>query len=234
VLLLALDTSTSFTAVALLSGARPLAERQLSSGGHSRSLLLLVDELLAEAGRTRGELEGVAVGMGPGSFTGVRIGLSVAKTLAFARGLPLLGISSLRALAENGRELPADEVCPALDALKGEVFSARYRLPSLEPLEPEGARAPADWARALASTSARRAFLGSGAERFREVLTAALGERAVLPAEPGLHRVSAVALGRLALARWERGERDDPQTLEPLYCRLSEAELGHRASDKSD
>ncbi|HSA23961.1 MAG TPA: tRNA (adenosine(37)-N6)-threonylcarbamoyltransferase complex dimerization subunit type 1 TsaB, partial [Myxococcota bacterium] len=153
-----------------------------------------------------------------------------AKLLAFARGLPLLGVSSLRALAENGRGLPAAEVCPALDALKGEVFSARFDLPGLAALEPEGARAPADWARALAAAPVRRVFLGSGAERFRELLASALGAQALVPTEPELHRVSAAALGRLALARLARGERDDPEALEPLYCRLSEAELGHQAS----
>ncbi|HSA21686.1 MAG TPA: tRNA (adenosine(37)-N6)-threonylcarbamoyltransferase complex dimerization subunit type 1 TsaB, partial [Myxococcota bacterium] len=78
-LLLALDTSTAVTAVALLDGERLLAERRQASGGHSRSLLPLVDELLAEAGRAREEIAAVAAGVGPGSFTGVRIGLSVAK-----------------------------------------------------------------------------------------------------------------------------------------------------------
>ncbi len=228
-LLLALDTSTPLTAVALLDGERLLAARRSAAGSHSRSLLPLVDELLAEARRSRRELEAVAAGLGPGSFTGVRIGLCVAKVLAFARALPLVGVSSLRALAENGRGLDGGEVCPALDALKGEVFSARYGLPGLETLEAEGARAPAAWARTLGDAPARRVFLGTGAERYRAELCAVLGDGAAIPAQPELHQISAASLGRLGLARLARGERDDPRTLEPLYCRLSEAELGRRA-----
>lgn len=223
---LALDTATATSAVALLDGDRCLGERQVEAGGHSRGLLALIEELLGEVGWARRELQAVVVGVGPGSFTGVRIGLTVAKTLAYAGGLRLLGVSSLRALAENGRALAADELCPALDALKGEVFSARLR--GAEVLEPEDARAPAAWARGLAAAPARRVFLGSGALRYRELLLELMGEQAIIPDTPGLHRISAAALGRLGAPRLERGERHDPRSLEPLYCRLSEAELGLR------
>ncbi len=229
VIILAFDTATRRTAVALLDGERLLAECSQPAGSHSKTLLFAVDELLRSCGVERGRLEGVAVGIGPGSFTGVRIGLTVAKTLAFARDVPLAGVSSLRALAENGVGL-GDQVCPALDALKSEVYCARYAaegggLDRLVEVEPADARDPRAWAAKLAGEAGTRVLLGSGLERYRTLFDIALGDRLVVPGRPELHRISAAALGRLAMERFVRGEADDPRSLEPMYCRLSEAEL---------
>ena len=225
---LALDTATRDTAVALLDGARCLARACEPSRSHSRTLLPMIDRLLAEAGLRREQIEGVAVGIGPGSFTGVRIGLTVAKTLAYAGGLRLAGVSSLRALAENGRDL-APLVCPAIDALKDEVYGACYRFDADPPAELDApdARAPRAWAGSLANRGDGLVVLGSGLERYREVFAEALGAGLVDP-PPEAHKMDAAALGRLALTRLEQGPHDDPATLEPMYCRLSEAELARK------
>lgn len=226
---LALDTATRDTAVALLDGERLLAEACEPARSHSKTLLPIIDRLLGEAGLEREQLQGLAVGVGPGSFTGVRIGLTVAKSLAHAAGLHLVGVSTLRALAENGRGL-AEVVCPAVDALKDEVYSARYQLGTAGPteLDPPDARAPRTWAEALAATGERLAILGSGFTRYRQVFEDVLGPKLVLPGQDQAHRLSAANLGRLALRRLEQGPHDDPVTLEPTYCRLSEAELARR------
>jgi tRNA threonylcarbamoyladenosine biosynthesis protein TsaB len=233
VLLLALDTATAVSAAALLEDQRLLGEVGQPSRSHSRTLLLAIDELMTGCRRERRELSGIAVGIGPGSFTGVRIGLTLAKTLAFALQIPLLGVSTLRALAENARASEPtprgnDEICVALDALKGEVFCARFaeRGADLEVLQAEAARHPAVWAQELAAGQGARLLLGSGALRYADLLREALGPRAVIPEGDDPHRIRAEAVGRLGLLRLRRGEADDPRTLEPLYCRLSEAELG--------
>lgn len=228
---LALDTATRDTAVALLDGERLLAEAREPSRSHSKTLLPIIDRLVGEAGLEREQLEGLAVGAGPGSFTGVRIGLTVAKTLAYAGGLSLVGVSTLRALAENGRGL-AEVVCPAIDALKGEVYAACYRLDGAGQIEldPPAARAPEAWAASLAANHKRFLVLGSGFTRYRQVFEDVLGSGLIEPEGGDVHRMSAASLGRLARPRLEQGPHDDPATLEPTYCRLSEAELARRRS----
>jgi tRNA threonylcarbamoyladenosine biosynthesis protein TsaB len=213
----------------LLDGDRILAETCQPARSHSQTLLPIITDLLAEAGLEREQLEGLAVGIGPGSFTGVRIGLTMAKALAYAGGLGLVGVSSLQALAENGRGL-APVVCPAIDALKDEVYSACYRFDAsgLTELEPPAARAPQPWAAALAAAHERLVVLGSGFERYQSIFEGALGEHLLVPDAPIAHRMSAGALGRLARPRLEQGPHDDPRVLEPSYCRLPEAELARK------
>jgi tRNA threonylcarbamoyladenosine biosynthesis protein TsaB len=226
-LVLALDTATTITAVALHKDGKLLCEAGEVSRNHSRSLLSTVARLLEEHGETAGDLGAVAAGVGPGSFTGVRIGLALAKTLAFSLGIPLVGLSTLRVLAENGRQSGVDCVCPVLDALKGEVFCATFDMRSgrLYSKQEEAARDPDEWAEWFAETGKRGYFVGSGALRYRDRLKTALGKFAVVPEEEGRHLVRASALAELATQRLARGEQDDPRLLEPSYCRLSEAEL---------
>ena len=227
--LLAMDTATRHCAVALFGPKGLMSEICRETDSHSLSLFEFIDELLDQTGCKRSELSAVAVGVGPGSFTGVRIGMTVAKTMAYCLGIPLVGISSLEALAKNGFEL-AETVCPALDALRDELFCARYQVGEggLEPLAAPGARSPDALAGELKEGSGRCAMLGSGFLRYRSLFEDALGDRLVAPGEAGLHLISAAALGELALVRLNRGELDDPATLEPTYCRLSEAELARR------
>ncbi len=227
--LLALDTATPITAVALLEADRVVVAAGRPGGQHSRALLPLVVAILDAAGWPADSIEAVAVGLGPGSFTGVRIGLTVAKTLASVRRLPLVGVCSLEALALNA-EGTAGRVCPALDALKGEVFAACYAIGQLPPrvLSPPAARRPDEWAAELAVGGDQCILLGSGLERYRERFAAALGDRLQVPAGESAHRLSAARLGEIARERLQRGAVADPHRLEPLYCRLSEAELKRR------
>jgi tRNA threonylcarbamoyladenosine biosynthesis protein TsaB len=233
--LLALDTATALTSVALLVDQRVLCSRLEPSKSHSTTLLPLIDTLLVQVGWGRRAIEAVAVGIGPGSFTGVRIGLTVAKTLSYALSIPLIGISSLRALAENALALPTIEeleVCTMLDALKNEIYGARFTFvrsrtgtTRMAVLDAEAAFQPAHFAERLAEGTAKVLLLGNGLTRYRDIFIRALGNRTIIPDDGRLHQIQASALGMLAFERLAAHDTDSPQDLEPLYCRLSEAEL---------
>jgi len=223
-ILLALDTATPVTAVALLEDDKVLGREFRPAKNHSVTLLPAVDRLMQANNIARGDLGAVAAGIGPGSFTGVRVGLTVAKTMAFGLKIDLVGVSTLEALAYNGRGGGADWICPCLDALKKEIYGARYRMDGTRQ-EAENAHDPREWAEQLAKTGGRCLLLGTGVSRYREIFVEVLGERAVIPDREELHQIGAANVGLLGLERLRRGEKDDPRTLEPMYCRLSEAEL---------
>jgi tRNA threonylcarbamoyladenosine biosynthesis protein TsaB len=205
--ILALDTSTPATAVAVWAPAGPSVERRDdpppgARPGHASRLLALVDEVVSDwAAITR-----IAVGVGPGGFTGLRIGIATARALAQARELPLVGVSSLAALSAGVRgQTP---VVAVIDARRGEVFAASPG--AFEPV----ALAP----RALAARIVPGSLaVGDGAVRFREELERA---GAVVPADGSpLHRVSALEVCRLGAA----AEPTDRDALLPDYRREPDA-----------
>lgn len=124
---LALDTSTLAGSVALVDGERTVSEYTLNiRATHSERLLAVVDRLLEDAGWTPRDLEGIAAAIGPGSFTGLRIGLGTAKGLALASSLPIAAVPTLDAMAA-GLPFAALPVCPVIEARRGEVYASRYR-----------------------------------------------------------------------------------------------------------
>jgi tRNA threonylcarbamoyladenosine biosynthesis protein TsaB len=172
-------------------------------------VLSLAHALLADTGRTFADVDRIAVGVGPGSFTGLRIGIATARALAQARGLPLVGVSSLEALA---RGAAGDLVVLAvLDARRGEVFAAAAGVLAPSALAPE---ALADWVRALGSAPLA---VGDGAIRFRDPLEAA--GALVPPDEDGVHRLRAEHVCRLGAA----GTPTDRDALLPDYLREPDA-----------
>lgn len=228
-MLLALDTATLTASVALLDGAgRTVAARRDRVTTHSERLLALVDAVLAEGGVRPGALDAIACGAGPGSFTGLRIGLATAKGLCLATGRPLVLVSSLAALAARA---PAGALAVgAIDAFKGEVYAGFYRIgDGGEPIgdpetdEPEEiVLPPARLAERLVEAAAR--------EPGRVHLVGdVLGAWPVL-AVPGvdLHDggpPDAVEVARLAARRLAGGAPDDLAAAVPRYIRPSEAEV---------
>jgi tRNA threonylcarbamoyladenosine biosynthesis protein TsaB len=211
---LALDTSTRVASIALVTrDGRVRAERTSEVSTHSEIVLGLVDEALAEAKCPIGDLAAIACGAGPGSFTGLRIGLATAKGLCFASGNPLLLVPSLAALAA---EAPPDTLAVAcLDARKGEIFAAAFQggreLVTETALRPEDLAAWIDAARERAKgKSAQVALVGDAPARYPEL--AALGSWT-----RGTPRASAI--GRLAWQRLDRGESDDLDAAAPRYVR---------------
>jgi len=202
-LVLALDTATPSTAVAVLDGARPgdAVERRHDPApeerpAHATRLLALCEQALGAAGAGWDHVDLLAAGIGPGGFTGLRIGLATAHGLALARGLPLAGVSSLAALAHGAREgAPGGRVAAVLDARRGEAFAAAFDGP--RETMPAAALAPDALAGGLAALSRPRLAVGDGALRFAELIEGAGLE--VPDGESPLHRVRATSVARLAL-----------------------------------
>lgn len=212
--ILALDTSTQTAGVAAWEG-RVVAERRGRVTTHSDALLTMIDETLREAGWTAASLDAVACTAGPGSFTGLRIGLATAKGLCFALGKPLSCVPSLEALAARA---PDGRVAAVMDAHKQEVYAAIYEVAGGVPRLEAG-----EWVLPPSELAARVAGLplvGDGALRYPE-----LGR---LLDEDGAARPSDVA--RLAAARLLRGEADDLSSTGPRYVRASEAEIARMKS----
>lgn len=223
--LLAIDTSTGTARVAVISSAGVvLASGALAAERHSANLLALCDQALTGLGLGVGDLRAIACGAGPGSFTGLRVGLAVAKGLALATDRPLVLISSLAALADDLGGVLADRpsgvvLWPCLDAGKGEIYAQPFG-PSGDvwsALELEWRLPPAEVARRIGDASAGAPFVvgGPGAVRHAAAMQAVLGEGGVLQVEGP----SAQAVGRRALIRLDRGERDDLERSVPTYGR---------------
>jgi tRNA threonylcarbamoyladenosine biosynthesis protein TsaB len=232
--LLAFDTATPATTVALLlADGRVLTRRhEPASGerpGHVAELLPLALELLEEAGVPFARLDRLAVGIGPGTFTGLRIGVATARALAHAHALPLVGVSTLRSLAAGahaGSEA-ATATLAVLDARRGEAFAAAWGPQTAEqaggePLLAPAALAPEALANAVAALPRGALAVGDGAVKFRDVLEAA---GLLVPADgSAVHRVDAAVHARLAAGM----EPDAPDTVLPAYLRLPDAELALR------
>jgi tRNA threonylcarbamoyladenosine biosynthesis protein TsaB len=236
VTVLAFDTATPATTVAL-SGMGDVVftarhdPRPGERPGHATCLLPLVARVMERAGVGWERVERVAVGIGPGTFTGLRIGVATARALARGRDIPLVGVSSLQSLALAG---PHPEVVPAgldavfavLDARRGEVFAAGWRMDEADEfdralLRPR-ALAPEALAELITPLGPTTLAIGDGAIAFREAL-----ERSgsFIPEDDSpLHRITAVNHCRLA----DRLEGDLPDAVRPDYLRAPDAEIAQR------
>lgn len=214
---LGLDTATAATVAGVRRADGESFEARHDPGegerpGHATRLLGLVDEVLAAAGLEPEDVDRVAAGVGPGSFTGLRIGIATARGLAQGWGSELVGVSTLRALAE-GAEAPF--VAAVVDARRGEVFAAAWR-EGEEVLAP-AALAPEALAEALAGLGSAPLAVGDGALRFRATLESA--GAAIPPDGDPLHRVGARQVCRLG-AEARAAERD---AVLPHYLRPPDA-----------
>ena len=227
-LILAFDTATPCETLALVGPEGALAELSIRSrASHSVRLLPAVRTLLDATSLKFDEVEGFAVGLGPGSFTGLRVGLATAKGLALGTGKPLAGVSTLDVLARNAA--PATRICPVLDARKGEVFTAVYQASLSGSLSLKGG----PWAIApdrlldklcAAEEGGPIFFLGSGTRLYGDLIRDRLGEAATFVA-PELDTPRASVLGRIGREALTSGRGDDPARLVPLYLRASDAEI---------
>jgi len=220
--LLAIETSTTIGSVALGDGAGVLAEVVLGEQSrHAEAVAPAVDTALKLAGRSLDGLDGVVVGGGPGSFTGVRVGGATAKGLVRALGVPLYAYSGLLALAASVSQEAA--VCALFDARRGEVYAACYRLgDEVDTLLQPGV---AHLDQVLDAVAAHDpVYAGDGAWRYAEVIEGR-GGRPVAP-HRGVPRASAL----LWLAdRWpDLGRVADPAAWEPAYLREPGARRGVR------
>ena len=221
--ILAIDTSQITVGVALLEDeiirAEILIHREIN---HTEVLLPAIDRTCQTAGLGIAQIDLYALTLGPGSFTGLRIGASTVKGLALATGKPAVGVSTLEALAQNGAG--SDRlVCPVLHAQRREVYTAGYRTRAdgrLERATDERVLNVEDLLRGLREDAL---FLGDGAVDYEGVIREALGEKAFFAAAHQ-HHVRAAAVGLLGYGKYRDGDVLDLFRFTPHYLRLSEAE----------
>ena len=241
--ILGFDTATRSTAVALAdseSGLELQARDDPPAGqrpGHTTQLMALIADLMARSDWGWEDVDRIAVGVGPGTFTGLRIGVATARALARARGTELVGICTLRSLAlaataaaTQADPEPCDVVLAALDARRREVFAAAWEVPAAASRGPVTAllepapMAPVELAQTAAGLGERRLIVGDGAVAFRQVLE---GSGTVIPGDHSkLHRVDATYHCRLAQQAQPTGADD----VVPQYLRVPDAELTLQAS----
>lgn len=224
--LLTVQTATPAGSVALTDGNRLLGELFLDvRRPHGEWLLRAVDQLLGEAGLTAADLDGFGVTLGPGSFTGLRVGLATVKGLALATGKPVAGVSTLQTLAMHAPQA-AMPVCALLDARKKEVYAGIFAWQEgrPRPLGPERVLPPE---RLLDELAGPTLFVGDGASAYRTLIVRRLEGRAhFLPA--GLDAPRAAHAALLAAEVFAAGEARPATEVNPVYIRPSEAELNQR------
>ena len=216
--LLALETSAKAASAALFDGNTLLAESYQNAGlTHSRTLLAMVQAMLDNCSRSAGDVEAVAVASGPGSFTGIRIGVAAAKGFAWGRELPLYGVSTLEAMA-MGLGLMEGLVCPVMDARRDQVYTALFQAENgqLTRLMPDCAISLPQLGSRLAPYAPPVTAVGDGAA----LACQALDMLRLPPEHRRMQRASGVGLA--AMAAMARGEAPDGAI--PHYLRLSQAE----------
>lgn len=228
---LGLDTATTQAVVGLIAHGRVVSEQSPPATGHGALLPEAVEQVLGACGVSHKDVAAVAVGMGPGSFTGLRVGLSYVKGLALGLGLKVVGVPTLDSIAmsalERGGRAPGTLVCPVLDAKRGEVYTALYRVGAdeIEKLTDDLVITLQDLLSRI-----RDEVIFAGDAGALAALAAATGNRFA----GELVTLGALAsrggwVARLGLARLVHGETEDAATVEPLYVRRAQAALG-RAS----
>jgi tRNA threonylcarbamoyladenosine biosynthesis protein TsaB len=231
-LLLAIDTAGPTIVLGLVRNGRVLEAFEQSGQSHAAGLPTVVSGLLKRAQVEFTELSGVAVGVGPGSFTGVRVGLSYAKGLAFAAQCPLVGVSSLESIAvcalDCSQTQAGTTVCAVIDAGRGQFYAALYRV-SERGLEQVLMPSLVDTQCLSSCLTGEVILVGDGAEalerQLRELSAAWTSLRAVNGAKRRAAALAAIGAARLAV-----GQTDSAAALEPLYVRAAQVRPCERAT----
>lgn len=229
-LTLAADTSTETITVALCDGETVLAEASVRADRkHSERLLETVQWVFQESGKSLNEVELLAISAGPGSFTGLRVGVATWKGLAMGSTLPLVAVPTLDAMTRLGVFIDAT-VCPLLDAKMAEVFGAVYRFDGAKRhklfhdfVGPVGT--------ILDKVNDDTIFLGAGSEVYRAEIIARVARPVFASGACATLRASAVAAE--ALERVQAGDATDPALVRPVYLRKSQAEEARDAAKEA-
>jgi len=222
-IVLSVDTATPVCSVALVHGDRVLGETLVcGQKNHSEKLLALIDALFENTQVQPGSIDLIAVSTGPGSFTGLRVGISTAQGLAFSLGKDLVGVSTLHVLAHQV-PVASGFVCPVIDARKRQVYTCLYRFSQaglLEKVIDTTVVEPETW---IAQLPAPVTFLGDGAWTYHEMIAAGMpGAFTLVPRSLGIPRASTLA--GCGLEQLAREGTDRPENIVPLYCRPPDAE----------
>ena len=223
-LILAFETSAKAASVALTENGKLLGECYQNTGlTHSQTLMVMAEDLLKQCSKTVADLEAVAVAEGPGSFTGVRIGVAAAKGLAWGAELPCYGVSTLEAMAVS---LGAWQgyICPCMDARRNQVYNALFYVNcgKLERIREDRAIALSELGAELKDLHEPIFLVGDGSNLTHKTLGEEI-PNLILPPEHRMHQ-RAVGVALLAEAKAEACEPGDAAALTPNYLRLSQAE----------
>lgn len=218
---LGIDTSNTTLSVALVDGDVVVAEiTESTKNDHSKRLMPAIERLFASTDKTPKDLDLIAVAQGPGSYTGVRIGVTVAKTMAWTLNKPLVGVSSLEVLARN---LVEDAlVIPLFDARRETVFAGVYDAKTFEVVIEDGHYELRALLANLNEMNRKMFFIGTDAQRFMSLITEVLGERAMCLTEEELNTPHASVLAMYAK---NLKPVENVHDFVPKYHRLPEAEM---------
>ena len=228
---LGIDTSSAVGSIGIIENESVIAEYSLNVvASHSVRLMPAIDDVLKRAGLKIQDIDGFAVTIGPGSFTGLRIGVGTVKSFSYALKKPIVGVITLDALAYNLKF--ADKlICPILDARKQEVYSAIYRggLKLVRQTDYLCAKIES----ILAHLTEPTIFVGDGVNRYREVIVENLKEHAII-AEPPFRFCRGAVVALLGYERLANGESDDYFSITPFYIRKPEAEVRMESKRKAE
>ena len=223
-LILAFETSAKAASVAIHDGQKLLAESYQNTGlTHSQTLMVMAEDALKQCGKCAQDVTAVAVAEGPGSFTGVRIGVAAAKGFAWGRELPCYGISTLEAMAES-LGVYQGYVCPVMDARRAQVYNALFYVNcgEITRVTPDRAIALSELGEELKKLTEPVFLVGDGSNLCYNTLSKEVPEL-VLPPEHRLHQ-RAVGVALLAARQAAEGIAPGGADLTPNYLRLSQAE----------
>ncbi len=217
--ILYIETATDVCSVALSRGAEVIGLKEEAGGNnHAKHLLPFVDEVLKQGGCTVSDLNGVAVSVGPGSYTGLRIGVSTAKGIAYTAGIPVMAVGTLESIAQGARESWTDasaeplQIVPMLDARRMEVFTTRYSF-DMQSLEEVSAKIVDENTFAELLSEHKMLFCGNGMPKCREILSA--NSNAFFTEVP----VSAKNMLPAALRKWQNSDFENVAYFEPFYLK---------------
>jgi len=224
--ILGIDTSTKFCNLGLIEDKDVLIEYTINGlkKKHSSILVPAIKDLLKTMGLKMEEINGIAISIGPGSFTGLRIGLCVAKGLCYARSLPLLGITTLDAMAFPLKEIPY-LICPVLESKKDEIYDVVFRGgDSLHRVMDYKCEDIQSLLVRLSPLKEKIIFLGDGIKKYRDIIKEKIGKDALF-IDSQLNLPVATSIAFLGLNKLKKGEKDDISTITPFYLRKSQAEI---------
>lgn len=224
--ILGIDTATQVAGTAVIGEDRLISERFIHNlKTHSQNIIPMIQQVMDDADLKPEQLHGIAVTGGPGSFTGLRIGMSVAKTMGMALNIPVIAVSTLKVLAWNVYGIDG-LICPVLDARKHQVYTCIYESTSdgLIKLINPAALSIGQLITEIFALAGKITFLGDAVPVFGDILREELGDRAVFGTKiNSFPRAAAVA--ELGLLRLKEGRLSDSTFLQPEYLRKSEAEV---------
>ena len=223
-LILAFETSAKAASVALMEGTKLLGESYQNTGlTHSQTLMVMAEDVLKQCGKSAQDVQAVAVAEGPGSFTGVRIGVAAAKGYAWGKEIPCYGVSTLEAMAES-LGIYEGYICPCMDARRSQVYNALFRVEKgiISRVAEDRAIALADLKEELLTLNGPIYLVGDGSALTYNTLHNSV-ENLILPPEHRMHQ-RAVGVGLIAAQMAAEGLAPSGGELTPNYLRLSQAE----------